>query len=187
MKIISKGSFRAVLGVLSVLICLIITKVSYDGLVKRNQSLEIESTSDKYKILELNFFKQESVKQIKPSNLSLLKVVADTDKLPRLIWDGKTVMLYANKPFLEMTGYKLEDLENKPFFNIDGTSDFIVKESLKESKQVVEDNANNGVKMVRGTVNQWYKKDGTRITIKWLIGFNDHVTGLGSCQCLQVY
>lgn len=182
-----KHSLRVLVGVFSVLICLIITKVSYDNITKKNERLEVNAEVDAKEILKLNFFKQESIKQIKPSNLELLKVVADTDKLPRLIWDGQTVILYANKPFLKMTGYKLEDIKNKPFFNSDGTSDFIVKESLKESKKVVKDNAKNGVKMIRGTINQWHRKDKTRVTIKWLIGFNDYETGLGSCQCVEMY
>jgi len=138
------------------------------------------------KLRELDFFLEKVEKAISPSNMRLLKTVADTDKLPRLVWDGNTVILYANHAFLEMTGYGLEDLVGKPFFNADGTSDFITKEHIDPSVEVVIENAKGGVAMTKGITNKWYTKSGREVTIKWYKGFNDYVSGMGSCQCVTM-
>lgn len=147
---------------------------------------ERKAQRDEAKIVKQDFFLEEAREEIKPSSFRLIKLIADTDRLPRLIWNGETVMLYANEPFLEMTGYDLKDIQDKPFFNKDGTSDFIVAGSVKASKEVVKTNAAGGIEMTTGIVNRWHHKDGHEITIEWIIGFNDYVSGIGSCQAILI-
>lgn len=136
----------------------------------------------------LDFFLENAEKKVEdnPKELELLKLVSDTDHLPRIIWDNNTTILYANKPFLDNLGYEFNDVVGKKFFNEDGTSDFITPDTLEVSKKVVVTNASSGVKMIQGANNKWYNKLGEEVNISWLKGFNDTKTKLGSSQCFIV-
>lgn len=140
------------------------------------------------KVKKLNFFLNDLESKVakNPETERILKIVADTDHLPRIIWDNETRIIYANDKFLEALGYDFHDVVGKKFFNDDGTSDFITPEFVNPSIDVVEENAKNGIKMVKGMRNKWFNKKGEEIEIDWLIGFNDNRTKFGSTQCITI-
>lgn len=116
--------------------------------------------------------------------LRLTKLFSDSDHLMRLVWDDKFRIIYANKTFLRVMKYKLEDIIGRPLFNEDGSSDFMTPDTVERSKLVVSKNLENGVKMISGAENKWIDSEGEEVKMDWLLGFNDKKTNIGSSQCL---
>ena len=137
------------------------------------------------KIANLNFLldEVENEKKRNPNAIRIMKLVSDTDEMPRLVWDGNTVILHANKAFLDALGYSYADVVGKKFFNDDGTSDFISPDTIEGSIDVLIDNVTNGVEWSKGIINKWFTKNGETRRIEWMVGFNDDYNNIGSAQC----
>jgi PAS domain S-box-containing protein len=118
--------------------------------------------------------------------LRALQNVSDTDNLARLTWDNEFRIVYANKVFLKTLGYELSDIIGKKIIERNGTSEFISKETLDDSLETITKNMENGIIMIQGVNNEWYAKDGSKVPIRWLVGFNDTYHGYGSTQCIFV-
>lgn len=141
---------------------------------------EIEKTSE---IIKLGFSSSLSALD-KQKFIKLSELFTDSDHLMRLVWDNDFKIIYANKTFLRIMKYKLNEVRGRKLFNDDGTSDFMTKDTVEQSRKVVQKNVSNGVRMLEGADNKWIDSEGNEVPLKWLIGFNDNETGLGSSQCL---
>lgn len=101
--------------------------------------------------------------------------------MPRIAWDFDYKLVYVNDAFADLLGYTKEEMIGQPF------PKFLHPESTEKTLEYYETNTGTGVSKFKDYYNRYqHKVTGDVVWIHWLIGFNDDVLQLGSCECAIV-
>ena len=126
----------------------------------------------------LSFLKEKNI--VNKYFLKFLINIADSDLLPRIIWDNHFNFIYGNNKFLEKLKYTNNELQNKYILS----SELMTEESIIASKKIVINNMKHGTLWTDYLDNEWFDKDGNIIKCRWLTGINDENNGIGTAQCV---
>lgn len=158
---------------------------SSDSLIERANNIAREQKEFVNWGKNLKFLNNKD-KTINNNVMSLVQNFIETDHLARIAWDSDFVIVFANKNFLDVLGYNMEDVVGKKIMDEHGHSPFISENTILKSVKAVQDNMEDPTrdKMLFSLENEWIAKDGRTLPIRWLAGFNDTKNKIGSTQCI---
>lgn len=109
-----------------------------------------------------------------------IKLMCDHDEFARVFWDYEGRFIYCNKKFADMLGYRRRDIIGKTF------DKFIHEDDVQRSYEEYEKNTKEGLSLLYGFRNRYYRQDGTIAYLFWHNGWNDGDLKIGSGQITEM-